>query len=368
MESKGVRGVGLCGVIRRRVAWLRAVALGVVLLGFASCGGGGGATGVEEQQAEDTARVAVRTMQSELHMVPDEQLYSGQVRPFEQNYIATGVPGRIDRLLVDVGDRVRKGQLLVVMDGTQLATLRAQLATLERDFARLDTLHAIGSVAQQQYEQMRTQRDVTREQVANLERNVRLTSPIDGVVTGRYFNEGELFSMAPTPESGGRVAIVAVMQLDPVKVSINIPENLYPKVQVGMGVSVKLDAYGEREFAGSVYRVNPTVDALSHTVGLEVRVPNGAGALRPGMFARVCLTFGQAERVLVPDMAVVQQRGTNEKYVYEVVDGAAVRRVVTLGRRVGAQFEILDGLSAGADVVVSGMRQLHDGCAVRVTR
>ena len=215
---------------------------------------------------------------------------------------------------------------------------------------------------------MKTQLEVSRATVANLQKNTRLLSPISGIVTGRYYYAGELFAMSPTPESNGRAAIVTVMQVNPVKVLINLPEGRLGSVRVGQKAKVALDSYPEREFVGEVYRVAPTVHALSHTAQVEIKVPNNDLAIKPGMFARVLLSFGEVNRVVVPDLAIVRQRGTNDRAVYVATQGTARRVLVKLGNRVEDKVEILDGLSANDSVIVTGLRFLQDGHLIQVAQ
>lgn len=298
--------------------------------------------------------------------VEDTETFSATVDAFETNHVCPAIAGRIDALFVDVGDEVAAGQLLVQMDETQLLTSRAQLLTLERDLARLDTLRTLGSVTQQQYDQLHTQVEVARAQVANLQKNTRLTAPISGIVAGRYFHPGELFTMSPTPESAGRSAIVTLMQMNPVKVKFNLPEGRLGALKVGLPVSVTLDAYPNETFQGAVYRVAPIIHALSHTLEVEVKLPNPQLRLKPGMFARINLSFGEVNRLLVPDLAIVQQRGTNDRAVFLAHQGKALRKIVKLGNRQGDHIEILAGLQLADSVITTGLRFLQDGHAIRV--
>jgi len=338
------------------------VGIGVLFL-LNSCG--------SAEQAKDTGeaeRLNVRVELSSTMRLQDNETFSGTVEAFEQNQVSPAMAGRIDKVFVEVGDRVVAGQQLVQMDETQLLTARAQMLNLERDFSRLDTLKRLGSATQQQYDQMKMQLEVSRATVANLQKNTRLLSPISGIVTGRYYYAGELFAMSPTPESNGRAAIVTVMQVNPVKVLINLPEGRLGSVRVGQKAKVALDAYPEREFVGEVYRVAPTVHALSHTAQVEIKVPNNDLAIKPGMFARVLLSFGEVNRVVVPDLAVVRQRGTNDRAVYVATQGTARRVLVKLGNRVEDKVEILDGLSANDSVIVTGLRFLQDGHLIQVAQ
>lgn len=331
---------------------------------LAACSGGDFSGASKLQSAGDTIRVTVVPVRSE--RVDVRRTYTGIVSAFEEVSISSGSPGRIARLRVDVGARVRRGQLLVDMDSTTLLTSRAQLVTLERDFRRIDTLYRVGSMSAQQWAQAKTQLEVARAQLANLAVNTRLTSPIDGVVTGRYYHAGELYSMTPSAASGGRAAILIVMQTDPVKISVPVPEGDIANVQDGQKVDVQLDAYPHEHFTGSVYRVAPTLDAVTHTTAVEVTVPNAKGTIRPGMYARTTFTYGQRECVLVPDLAVQRQRGTNEKYVFVAQDGVVRRTVVELGDQIGDSYATLSGLKGSEQVVVSGFQNLRDSALVKV--
>ena len=346
---------------------IKQATLGLVGIGFLfllnACG-----SAEQTKETGEAERLNVRVELSSTMRLQDNETFSGTVEAFEQNQVSPAMAGRIDKVFVEVGDRVVAGQQLVQMDETQLLTARAQMLTLGRDFSRLDTLKRLGSATQQQYDQMKTQLEVSRATVANLQKNTRLLSPISGIVTGRYYYAGELFAMSPTPESNGRAAIVTVMQVNPVKVLINLPEGRLGSVRVGQKAKVALDAYPEREFVGEVYRVAPTVHALSHTAQVEIKVPNNDLAIKPGMFARVLLSFGEVNRVVVPDLAVVRQRGTNDRAVYVATQGTARRVLVKLGNRVEDKVEILDGLSANDSVIVTGLRFLQDGHLIQVAQ
>lgn len=324
---------------------------------------------VKENKATSTVeRLNVRVELSSTMQLQDLETYSGTVEPYEQNQVCPAMAGRIDKVFVEVGDRVQAGQLLVQMDETQLLNARAQLLSLERDFSRIDTLKRLGSATQQQYDQIRTQLEVSRATVANLQKNTRLVSPITGIVTGRYYHAGELFAMSPTPESNGRAAIVTVMQINPVKVIINLPEGRLGSIRAGQKAKISLDAYPDKEFVGDVYRVAPTVHALSHTAKVEIKVPNADSQLKPGMFARVALSFGEVTRVVVPDLAVVRQRGTNDRAVFIASQGTAKRVLVKLGNRIDDKIEILDGLAPNDSVIVTGLRFLQDGHLIQVAK
>src|SRR4030042_6939475 len=145
--------------------------------------------------------------------------------------MAPSTPGRIEQIYVETVEKVNKGDKLFLMDRTQLYQVKLQLASLEKDLSRLDTLLKTGSVKQQAYDQTKTQYDVLRTNVNFMELNTLMKAPFSGIVTGKYFENGELYSGAPTT-STGRAAVVTVMQVNPLKVNAAISEQYYPLIKI----------------------------------------------------------------------------------------------------------------------------------------
>jgi len=340
-------------VLSYKILWLS-----ILLSGAVAC------SGPAEEKNEDSAEEIkkVETAFSEIKEVDQKMTLTGNVEPLEQNIISPSMQLRIQKIFVEVGDPVRKGQLLVQMDPSQLVQTELQLAHLEKEFARLDTLHKAGSVSQQQLDQMRTELDVTRSAYENLKENTKLVSPISGIVTARNFENGDMYSMATG------AGILTVMQINPVQVDVHIPEAFFPLVKNGMPVSMELDVYPQAEFEGEVFLKYPTIDPNTRTFTVETRFSNQEEKIRPGMFGRVNMVFETLERVTVPDLAVQRQQGTNDKFVFVVEDGKVIRRVVDLGRRIDDFYEITDGLSAGEEVVVAGHAGLLDETPVEVVK
>jgi RND family efflux transporter MFP subunit len=317
-----------------------------------------------EQEVTEDSKVLVRTAKLESRAIEQEVDFTGSIEPFRQNHISSNSPSRIRKIFVEVGDLVKEGQLLVQMDNTNFDQIKTQLENLEKDYARLDTLNRVGSIPQQQVDQVKTQLDVLRTTFSNMSENTQLRSPINGIITSRYYNDGEMYSM--TPSLTGKPAIVSVMQIQPVKVLVNVPEIYFPRVKQGMETTIVLDIYPDREFKGKVYLIHPTVVPLTRTFTVEVEIPNQQMLIRPGMFARVKFGFGEMERVIVPDLAVQRQTGTNERFVFVVEDNIAVRKTIRIGRRINDSFEVLSGLNANELVVVAGQNRLLDGTTVEV--
>lgn len=287
--------------------------------------------------------------------------YTATILPFEEVNMAPSTPGRIDKIYVEVGDRISKGDNLFLMDRTQLYQQKVQLASLAKDMARLDTLLRTGSVKQQQYDQLKTQYDVTKTNVDFMEANTLLKAPFVGVVTGKYFEDGEMYSGTPTTTTG-RSAVVTVMQVNPLKINVGISEQYYPLLKRGMKAEIIADVYKREKFSGTVSRVFPTVNAATRSFNTEVELPNRNDMLKPGMFVRVSMDLGEVETFVVPSNTVMQQEGTNQRFVFLDKDNVADRIEVTLGQRFDDKIEIVSSeIKEGDKLVCEGQAKLING-------
>jgi len=316
----------------------------------------------QQQQTTEQVNVneksIVRTQPATLEEVEEIAQFTSDDRCFQQNNIVPAMGNRISSILVKVGDRVSRGQLLVVMDNTQYSQMEAQIANLEQDYQRMRAVYEAGGISKQQYDQISTQLNVQRTALNNLRDNVELRSPIDGVVSMRNFEPGDMYGMT--------MPILQVVQINTLKVVANISEQYFTQVKIGTSVDVMVDIYPDKSFSGRVSLIHPTIDPASRTFGIEVTIPNGNGELRPGMFSRSTIIFGKSEGVMVEDVAVQKQAGSNERYLFVAERGRAVRRTVTVGRQIGNRINILSGVEAGEEVIVAGLSHLVDGSEIEI--
>jgi membrane fusion protein, multidrug efflux system len=294
--------------------------------------------------------------------------YTATILPFEEVNMAPSTPGRIDRIYVEVGDRIRKGQELFLMDRTQLYQMELQLSNLAKDLSRLDTLLKSGSTKQQQYDQMKTQYDVTKTNVDFMEQNTLMKAPFDGIVTGKYFENGEMYSGAPTTTTG-RSAVVTVMQINPLKVNVSISEQYYPFIFKGMKADIVSDVYGKEKFTATVFRISPTINAATRSFNVELELPNRNDLLKPGMFVRVAMNLGEVETFVVPANTVLVQEGTNIRFVFLAKGNTAERIEVTMGKRFDDLVEITSGTIKEGDLIISeGQAKLINGDKIDVAK
>lgn len=326
------------------------------------------ATTEDNSVANEKAVIPVKVVELGKTKIARTIDYTASILPFEEVNMAPSTPGRIDRIYVEVGDKVKKGDDLFLMDRTQLYQMKLQLSNLEKDLSRLDTLLKTGSVKQQQYDQMKTQRDVTKTNVDFMEENTLLRAPFYGVITGKYFENGEMYSGTPTTTTG-RSAVVTIMQVNPLKVNVNISEQYYPLIKKGMKAEVTADVYKDETFTGTVYRISPTINSGTRSFGVELELPNRNDLLKPGMFVRVSMDLGEVETFVVPAYTVLVQEGTNIRFVFVDRNNLAERVEVTLGKRFDDQLEIIsENIKEGDLLVAEGQARLINGDRIEIVR
>lgn len=301
----------------------------------------------------ESVKVENATVQS----VPQTMTYTATVQPDKRNSISSSMPSRIREIYVEVGDHVKKGQLLVELDASNIMQQKVQLDNIELEYNRAKELVAVGGASQQQLDQITTQFEAAKTAYDNLLENTKLLSPVNGIVTARNFDNGDL---AQGP-------ILTVMQINPVKIVINVSESEFTKVKMGMPIDITFDVYGDELFKGKVSLIYPTIDPMTRTFGVEVEIPNGNNRVRPGMFARATIDFGAKDHVVVPDRAVVKRAGSGDRFVYVYNNDGTVSYVkVELGRHIDTVYEVLSGLDHNTQVVVAGQSRLNDGVKVNV--
>ncbi|TVR73427.1 MAG: efflux RND transporter periplasmic adaptor subunit [Marinilabiliales bacterium] len=336
----------------------------VILTAYGCSSSPGDEAGTATEAGDRTE--AVRVLELGYSEIARSINYTANLRAFTEVHLAPAQPGRVDRIHVEAGDRIGRGQLLVEMDRTQLQQARLQLAGIEKDYRRMDTLRKVGSVTRQQYDQVKTQYEMAESNVAFLMENTTLTAPFDGRVSAKYFENGEMFSGAPNTPAG-KAAIITLVHTSRLKVMINVSERYYRHISEGISVEITTDVWPGEVFMGTVKTVYPTIDPATRTFTVEMVVPNSDERLRPGMFARATMELEQIEAFVVPALAVLKLQGSNERFVFIEENGRARRVAVGLGERFDDMVEIIsDELSEGDRLIFAGQARLVDGVAVEV--
>ena len=295
----------------------------------------------------------VRIQQVFEREVEQIETFTATVEAEVKNNISPMMSLRIKQVLVEVGDNVKKGQILARLDATNLEQARLKMVNDSIEFARIDGLYQVGGISKSNWDAMKMAASVSKSNYANLLENTVLRSPVNGIVTARNYDAGDMYAMA--------APVYVVEQITPVKLKVNVSEKLFTQIKKGMEVDVKLDVYGDEPFKGKVSLVYPTINAATRTFPVEITIANANQRVRPGMFARVTFSYGTANHVVVPDQAVVKQSGSGDRYVYVYNNGTIEFKKVELGRRLGTEYELISGVASGDNVVTEGHSRVVNG-------
>ena len=358
------------------------IILGTVPLVLAASGCGGGAKDAAPSSVSSALPVKVA---SALRTTIRETLsYTGTVEAGQKINITPELGGKVARILVEEGQRVDKDQLLAELDTSSLelqlkqaeaaqAVAEANLANTAKNKERMDRLRAEKAVSDSQFEQVKLADDAARAQVdqaraaVNLGRhglNVsRMRAPFAGLIASKNTQVGEVINpmMGGFGPAGGVLTLVDDSRI---KVLVEVSPADIGRLAKGRPALIRIaGGAAPLEAAGTLAVVNSTADPQSKKFRVEVAAANPGRGLRPGTFGTVLFEIGLRENVLaVPIRAVFE-----EKFVFVVVGGKAVKRTVTLGLRNGENVEVKTGLSEGDRIVVEGGFGLPDGAAVEIT-
>ena len=374
------------------------------------------------------AVIVVSTTAAVVRQLPRFFEASGSLAPNEQTDVAAETSGKVVAVGVDIGSSVRRGQMIVKLDDAdfrlrvqqaqaqleqaiatlhqneakiglrpgqkfnpenvpEVAAARSALDLAERNLRRYEKLVETGDISRATYDQQKSQRDQMAEQhqalihqaqqnyatVANSQaavnaaqtqvslakRNLTYTvvaAPMAGYVSDRPADVGEYVS----PQQ----KVATIVSVNPLRVRIDIPEQAITQIHVGESVSVSVAAYTDRNFAGRIARVSPSVTASSRTLTVEAEVQNPNAELKPGQFATIRILLPQSEpAILVPQRALRTISGST--YVFVIKNGFAEQRLVQPGQTEGDLVELKTGVKADETVATSNVDQLNDGAAVK---
>ena len=390
----------------RRGLWIAlAVIAALVLLGIGAWALFGRDKGIEVQTAEVTAIGNGGGNASVLDA-------TGYVVARRMATVSAKITGKVREVLIEEGQHVQAGQVMATLDPidadaqrdlaasqlaaarSQIAGVRAQLKEAEANAARLSDLARQQLVSKAQYDQAIAQRDALRAELATAQRNTQVASgglriatqgvdntivraPFAGVVIAKAAQPGEIVS--PLSAGGGftRTGIGTIVDMDSLEVEVEVGEAFIGRVQPKMPVEAVLNAYPDWKIPAEVIAIIPAADRGKATVKVRVALKQKDPRIVPDMGVRV--SFLEAAKpvaatkpgVLAPADAIVQRDGKDVAFVIAGIadDGStAQQRVLKLGRTLGDDREVLDGLSGGETVVVEPPEKLADGARVRIAR
>jgi len=316
--------------------------------------------------AQDTKSEVVPVEAAKVVAAPmSEQVTAvGTLLSNESVTVSSEIPGRLKEIHFQEGQRVEQGEPLFTLDDSvyraQLADAEAKLKLAEQTYKRTSTLFTNKYATAQSADESASNLAVNTAAVelarVQLEK-AHIVAPFSGIVGLRHVSAGEYITAGQ--------GLVNLESVDPMKADFRVPEKFLPAIRVGQTIRIRVDAFPDDSFEGKVYAIDPRLDVGGRSLLVRAMVPNGDQRLRPGLFARVTVLLQLKEDALsVPEQAIVPQG--DSQFVFKIVDGKVKMTKVVTGTRREGRVEIVEGLSAGDQVVTAGQLKIRDGTAVSV--
>jgi membrane fusion protein (multidrug efflux system) len=320
-------------------------------------GAAGGAGGFSQMA------VAVVAVPAQTRKLAFELEALGTARASESVEITAKVANQVTAVRFEEGQQVRRGEVLVELDGAQaradLAVAEAALAESRNQYQRSQELYTTRILSDSQIEQIEATFKANQARVdaarARLGDTV-IRAPFAGRVGLRRVSVGSLISPG--------TVITTLDDTSTIKLDFTIPETFLSSVEPGLEITARSVAYPDADFGGRVSSVDTRVDPATRSVTVRALLPNPSGVLKPGMFLTVRLSRAAADALLIPEEALVPEQGN--VFVFVVKGEVAEKRQVRMGQRRVGEVQVLEGLADGELVVTEGTQKLRDGAAVRL--
>lgn len=315
-----------------------------------------------------TVKVTVATSQTKEYY--PELRYTGTAEPNQEVNLGSAIPGRVEKINYQRGSFVPKGSVIVEMSDEMLIQAQIELEAIRKDFERVSRLKEKGSMSIMDYDHIKAKFEASQSKVDMLKKNTSITAPFGGVLTDVMVNVGENFSFVPSLSDDLKVkgGVVTLMQLNPLKVSIEVNEKELNAIKTGQSVDLFFDAYPDEVISGKVSYISPVLSTMSRTSTVEITVANNSGKLKPGMYCRTAIEMPQATGVFVPVNAIYRQQGTGENYLFIVnSDNTVTRTKITRGESIDAFIHIPE-IDENTIVVVDGKNRLDDGSKIEIVK
>ncbi len=316
---------------------------------------------VSDGRSKATLRVTVHRVAPKL--LTERLATTGTVRANEQVEIISEISGKVSDIYFVEGGGVSKGELLLKIDDSELvaerqrALHRVELA--RRAEVRQQQLLEEGVISSEHYDVALGELNVLQAELQLIDAQLLKTeirAPFGGIIGLRWVSPGSYLS--------SQTRIASLHDADPVKLDFSVPEKYSALMQVGEGISFSVEGL-ERTFPGTIYAIEPSVDASTRSLRMRARCPNSDGALVPGTFANVDLVLRSVPDALtVPSIAIIPELGGKKVFIY--ADGTAEPRTVTTGIRTENEVQVIDGLVEGDLVITTAILQLRPGLEVEV--
>lgn len=327
------------------------------------CVGMAGCSAKKQETSSQSVPVEVQTMKSS--EVVSGYNYVGTVEETVGTMLSFEVAGNIERIAVETGMHVHRGQLLSTLNQASLKDMynaaAATLAQARDAYARYEILHRQGSMPEIKWVEVESklQQAVSAEAIAKKNLNdSRLYAPYDGVIAAKEIEQGTNV-MAGQP-------VLKLVDVRQVAVKIAVPENEIAHLKVGQKATFQVSALGGKSYQTQLTEKGIVANPLSHTYEVKMKVDNIDGALMPGMICDVNVLADSLQDGFTLPVSAVSLDADGRRFVWVVADGKAVRRWVDTGALTGNDVAITGGLSEGEKVITVGNQKVSEGMEVSI--
>lgn len=296
--------------------------------------------------------------------------FTGTAEANKQANLGSAIPGRVEKINYSKGSFVPKGAVIAEMSDEMLIQAKIELEAIRKDFERISRLKEKGSISVMEYDHIKAKFEASQTKTDMLRKNTSITAPFSGVLVDIMVHEGENFSFVPSVSTDLKMksGIVTLVQLNPLKVSIEINEKELKSIQKGQHVELVFDAYPDEKLTGKIADIAPILSPLTRTSTVEVTVPNKGSKLKPGMFCHTSIEMPSATGVFIPINAIQRQQGTGEDFVYIVnTDNTVTRTKVTRGESKN-ELICIPELDKNTVVVIDGKNKLDNGSKIEIIK
>ena len=334
----------------------------------------------KEAKKEGGKAVLITTAKAQLRPVERSVSLVGELQAEEEAVVKAEVKGKVKAVYKGLGDAVKKGETIVLLDSEEYEISREQTAQALKEarsryelarlnWERAEGLFKKGLISERERDEAgkslegldaaAKERHSAVELATKRLRDVNIAAPFSGVIKERFVNVGDYLD--------DKTAVAAIVDLSPLKLRASVPEKAAGIIRNGMKVLIGVEAYPGKVFEGSVARISPSLDPKTRTLAIEATFHNKDRALKPGFFAAGRVVTKKADRaIFVPEESLVSFAGIKKVFVIE--NGAAVERLVKVGERVESMVEITEGLKGGDVVATSALNKLSTGVKVEIKR
>ncbi|MFO7895405.1 MAG: efflux RND transporter periplasmic adaptor subunit [Candidatus Cloacimonadales bacterium] len=335
--------------------------LGLIIISMIFWGCASEQAAPQEQKIETVSTLRVQQQEVVRH-----KNFSGTMQAAQEANLGALLPGRVEKIYVEVGQHLEAGDLIAELGGELLTQAEIEYQTYQKDYQRLQRLYAKAAVAEMDLDHIKAKYEAAEAKYQMVKKSTEIRALFAGTVADIMVQEGENYLFAPAMDLGYSHApgIVKLVNMDELKLEIEVNEKDLSEIYLGQPAQVAFVSYPETTFSAEIKEISPLVSHTSRTCKVVLSLPNPQHQIKPGMFARVDLELPTSREVIIPRQALLQLRGTGQNYLFMVEDQHVQKRTVEILYDLSEQLAV-SNLQPGEEIVIEGKSKIFDGDQIK---